>query len=149
MSTSGPTRNQNNGEPSMLSCPASRCPLPAWSRTFSSAEALLDHARQTRALHPLCMTCFRVFKDTAALDQVRELFFFRARILHPSSIRFSRIFTARRGKTRCYMSTMQSKIQIPIRSRPTLARFNCASQLSHLRGRRPGHERACPGEHLP
>ncbi|KAI0251930.1 hypothetical protein BJV78DRAFT_1207792 [Lactifluus subvellereus] len=69
MSISGPTRNQNNGEPSMLSCPASRCPLPAWGRTFSSAEALLDHARQARALHPLCMTCFRVFKDTAALDQ--------------------------------------------------------------------------------
>jgi hypothetical protein len=54
----------------MVSCPAELCPLPAWNRTFSTADALLDHARQTGALHPLCMTCSRVFKDIAALDQV-------------------------------------------------------------------------------
>ena len=54
----------------MLTCPALRCPLPTWNRTFSSADALLEHARLTRPLHPLCTTCLRVFKDTAALDQV-------------------------------------------------------------------------------
>jgi Zinc-finger of C2H2 type len=59
----------------MLVCPASRCPLPTWDRTFSSAEALLEHARQTRTQHPLCTTCLRVFKDTAALDQVRDFVF--------------------------------------------------------------------------
>ncbi|KAH9974046.1 hypothetical protein BGW80DRAFT_1458600 [Lactifluus volemus] len=63
------TLSQNGGQTATISCPASRCPLPAWSRTFSSADALLDHARQTRTLHPLCTTCNRVFKDTAALDQ--------------------------------------------------------------------------------
>ncbi|KAH9990961.1 hypothetical protein BJV74DRAFT_836625, partial [Russula compacta] len=64
-------RNQSNGESSSttLICPAARCPLPAWSRTFSSADALLEHARQTKGLHPLCTTCFRIFKDAAALDQ--------------------------------------------------------------------------------
>jgi hypothetical protein len=58
----------------MLTCPALRCPLPTWNRTFSSADALLEHARQTKPLHPLCTTCLRVFKDTAALDQVRDYF---------------------------------------------------------------------------
>ncbi|KAH9985615.1 hypothetical protein BJV77DRAFT_99461 [Russula vinacea] len=53
----------------VLTCPALRCPLPAWNRSFPSADALLEHARLTRAFHPLCTTCFRVFKDTAALDQ--------------------------------------------------------------------------------
>ncbi|KAF8271873.1 hypothetical protein EI94DRAFT_1796734 [Lactarius quietus] len=65
------TRNQINGEPTQttVTCPASRCPLPSWSRTFSNNEALLEHARQTRAQHPLCTICLRVFKDTAALEQ--------------------------------------------------------------------------------
>jgi len=58
----------------MLTCPALRCPLPAWDRTFPSADVLLEHARQTKAFHPLCTTCLRVFKDTAALDQVRDYF---------------------------------------------------------------------------
>lgn len=58
----------------MLTCPALRCPLPTRNRTFSSADALLEHARQTKPFHPLCPTCLRVFKDTAALDQVRDYF---------------------------------------------------------------------------
>lgn len=58
----------------MFICPALRCPLPTRSRTFSSADALLEHARQTKALHPLCAMCLRVFKDAAALDQVRDYF---------------------------------------------------------------------------
>ncbi|KAI9458852.1 hypothetical protein BJY52DRAFT_1267523 [Lactarius psammicola] len=63
-------RNPISGEPTtLLTCPAARCPLPSWSRTFSSNDALLEHARQTRAQHPLCTTCLRVFKDTAALEQ--------------------------------------------------------------------------------
>jgi hypothetical protein len=66
------TRNHVNGEPTAplsVTCPSARCPLPSWSRTFSSSEALLEHARQTRPQHPLCTTCLRVFKDTAALEQ--------------------------------------------------------------------------------
>ncbi|KAH9000780.1 hypothetical protein EDB86DRAFT_451960 [Lactarius hatsudake] len=63
-------RNPINGEPTtLLTCPAARCPLPSWSRTFSSTDALLEHARQSRAQHPLCTTCLRVFKDPAALEQ--------------------------------------------------------------------------------
>jgi hypothetical protein len=150
MSIAGSTRNQNNGESFMISCPASSCPLPTWNRTFSSADALLDHARQTRALHPLCPTCNRVFKDTAALDQVRDFFFSsRTRILYPSlTIHPCTYFVARRSKTRCYMSTLQPEIQVPIRSRPTLASFDRASQLSRLRGRRPGCKRPRRGEPL-
>ncbi|KAI0305154.1 hypothetical protein B0F90DRAFT_1701764 [Multifurca ochricompacta] len=53
----------------MLSCPASRCPSSTRNRSFSSADALLEHARQSKSLHPLCSTCLRIFKDTAALDQ--------------------------------------------------------------------------------
>lgn len=56
----------------MLTCPALHCPLPTRNRTFSSADALLDHARQTKAFHPLCTICLRVFKDAAALDQHAE-----------------------------------------------------------------------------
>ncbi|KAI9511637.1 hypothetical protein F5148DRAFT_1169374 [Russula earlei] len=66
---SASARNQDIGESSMLVCPASHCPLPVRSRTFSSADALLEHARQTRVFHPMCTTCLRVFKDTIALDQ--------------------------------------------------------------------------------
>ena len=58
----------------MLTCPALRCPLPTWNRMFSNADVLLEHARQSKALHPLCTICLRVFKDTAALDQVRDYF---------------------------------------------------------------------------
>ncbi len=64
-----------NGELTMLTCPALHCPLPAWNRTFESADALLEHARLNKTLHPLCPTCLRVFKETAALDQVRDTFF--------------------------------------------------------------------------
>jgi hypothetical protein len=67
-------RNPTSGESAMLTCPALRCPLPNWNRTFSSADALVEHARQTKAFHPLCTICLRVFKDTAALDQVRDYF---------------------------------------------------------------------------
>ncbi|KAI0264705.1 hypothetical protein BC834DRAFT_937493 [Gloeopeniophorella convolvens] len=56
----------------MLSCPAVHCPLPTWNRTFPSAEALIEHARQYRPVHPICTVCFRVFKDSAALDQHAE-----------------------------------------------------------------------------
>lgn len=67
-------RNPTSGESTMFTCPALHCPLPAWNRSFSSADTLLEHARQTKAFHPLCTTCLRVFKDTAALDQVRDCF---------------------------------------------------------------------------
>jgi hypothetical protein len=139
------SRNQTNGEQAVLTCPALRCPLPAWNRSFPSADALLEHARLTRALHPLCTTCFRVFKDTAALDQVREFFWL---LFTLNSIRSSRI-VARSGETCRRMSTLQSKIQIALCSRPTLARFLCSSQLSHLRGRSRGYERPRRGEDLP
>jgi hypothetical protein len=144
------TLSQNGGQTATISCPASRCPLPAWSRTFSSADALLDHARQTRTLHPLCTTCNRVFKDTAALDQVC-LFISISFSCCPTFFNgiFCALFlAARRSKTRRSMSALQPKIQIPIRSRPTLARFDRASQLSHLRGRRPRYKRSRRGEIL-
>ena len=125
-------------ESTMLICPALRCPLPSWDRTFSSAEALLEHVRQTKAFHPLCTTCLRVFKDTAALDQVRDYFLYYPRLIQ-SELVFS---VACRGKTRRHMSTLQSKIQIAVRPRPTLARFECSSQLSRLRCR--GRRYECP-----
>src|SRR6266850_1340374 len=102
-------RNQNSGESSTtLVCPASRCPLPTWDRTFSSAEALLEHARQTRTQHPLCTTCLRVFKDTAALDQVRDF------VIHEPRLNHYTIVTSR-GEACRRMSALQSKIQVAIR----------------------------------
>ena len=86
------TRNPTNGE-STITCPALRCPLPTWDRTFSNADVLLEHARQTKAFHPLCSVCLRVFKDTAALDQVRDYF---SLLFALSSIYFC---LARRGET--------------------------------------------------
>ena len=79
-------RNQTNGEPTLITCPALRCPLPTWNRTFTSADALLEHARLTRALHPLCATCLRVFKDPAALDQVRDFFLATVRLIHNQTV---------------------------------------------------------------
>ena len=139
------TRNPTNGESTMFTCPALHCPLPAWNRSFSSADTLLEHARQTKAFHPLCTTCLRVFKDTAALDQVRDCF----SLLTVRHSMVSRILlVARRGETCCRVSTLQSEIQIAIRPRPTLARLDCASQLSRLRRRSRRYQ--CPrcGEHL-
>jgi hypothetical protein len=140
-------RNQNNGESSTLVCPASRCPLPTWNRTFSSADALLEHARQTRTLHPLCTTCLRVFKDPAALDQVRDSFF----CSHPtpSSITILCPYVARRGQTCRHVSALQSKIQVAICPRPTLARFVCSPKLPPLRGRSGRYERPRCGEGRP
>ncbi len=133
-------RNPINVEPTtLLTCPAARCPLPSWSRTFSSTDALLEHARQTRAQHPLCTTCLRVFKDTAALEQVRGR--------NCSSVRPSlNQVTARRSKTRRRMPTLQPKIQVTVRHRPALALLECPSQLSRLRGRSCGHDCTCRGE---
>ena len=136
-------RNATNGESTMFTCPALRCPHPAWNRTFSSADELLEHARQTKAFHPLCTTCLRVFKDTAALDQVRDnvplLFALNSISLY---------FVARRGETCRRMSTLQPEIQIAIRPRPTLACLICSSKLSRLRSRSSRYE--CPryGEDL-
>jgi hypothetical protein len=143
-------RNQSNGETSAtLVCPASRCPLPTWNRTFLNAEALLDHARQTRNLHPLCTTCLRVFKDTAALDQVRDLFLC-SYPPQPSSFRILfYIVVARRGEACRRMSALQSKIQVAIRPRSTLARFVCSSKLPSLRCRSCRHERPRCGEGRP
>jgi hypothetical protein len=143
-------RNQNSGESSTtLVCPASRCPLPTWNRTFSSAEALLEHARQTRTQHPLCTTCLRVFKDTAALDQVRDFVSLKLST-HPGSIRILvYAVAARRGETRRRMSALQSKIQVAIRPRSTLARFVCSSKLPVLRCRSRRHERPRCGEGRP
>ena len=133
---SASARNPTNGESIMLTCPALRCPLPTWDRTFSSADALLEHARQTKGCHPLCTTCLRVFKDPAALDQVRDNF----SLLFTLRSHFFNI--ARRGETCRRMSTLQSQIQIAIRPRPTLARLVCSSQLPRLRGRSCGYK--CP-----
>jgi hypothetical protein len=124
---SASARNPTNGE-STITCPALRCPLPTWDRTFSNADVLLEHARQYKAFHPLCTTCLRVFKDTAALDQVRDYF---SLLFVLNSI----IFVARRGEACRRMSTLQSEIQIAIRPRPTLARIICSSQLPRLRSR--------------
>jgi hypothetical protein len=137
---SASARNPTNGESTTLTCPALRC--PSWNRTFSSADALLEHARQTKAFHPLCTICLRVFKDTAALDQVRDYF----SLLFALRSHFFPI--ARRGETCRRLSTLQSEIQIAIRPRPTLARLVCSSQLSRLRGRSCGYK--CPrhGEDL-
>ena len=133
------TRNQINGETTaLLTCPAARCSLPSWSRTFSSSEALIEHARQNRAQHPLCTTCNRIFKETAALEQVRNC----------SSVQSSlnQLPTAHRSETRRHMPALQPKIQVTDCHRPALAVLDCASQLSSLRGRGCGHACTCRGE---
>ena len=119
------TRSQINGEPTAplpVTCPSARCPLPSWSRTFSSGEALLEHARQNRPQHPLCTTCLRVFKDIAALEQVRS-----CNYCSNGRASFNQCLTARRSKTRRHMPTLQPKIQVTVCYRPALALLDCAS----------------------
>ncbi|KAI0064889.1 hypothetical protein BV25DRAFT_1822659 [Artomyces pyxidatus] len=56
----------------MPSCPSSLCPLPLRDRNFSSVDALVDHAKETRALHSMCSVCHRLFKDSEAQAQHME-----------------------------------------------------------------------------
>ncbi|KAI0053107.1 hypothetical protein FA95DRAFT_1601155 [Auriscalpium vulgare] len=53
----------------MPACPSPLCPLSPRDRMFATVDALVDHARETRALHALCGTCFRIFRDPEALAQ--------------------------------------------------------------------------------
>jgi hypothetical protein len=56
---------------------------------------------------------------------------------------------ARRGEACRRMSALQSKIQVAIRPRPTLARFVCSSKLPRLRCGTRRHERPRCGEGRP
>jgi hypothetical protein len=69
---------------------------------------------------------------------------------HMGSIRIlDYTLAARRGEACRRMSALQSKIQVAIRPRPTLARFVCASKLPRLRCRSRRHERPRCGEGRP
>ncbi|TFY64435.1 hypothetical protein EVG20_g5952, partial [Dentipellis fragilis] len=56
----------------MVRCASTHCPLPAQERTFTTNEELMLHAQETRGLHPLCITCERVFRDRESYVQVRD-----------------------------------------------------------------------------
>ena len=72
-------------------------------------------------------------------------------VIHASQLTQNHVppHVARRGEACRRMSALQSKIQVAIRPRPTLARFVCSPKLPRLRCRSRRHERPRCGEGRP